>query len=108
MLFFPLYIHAAIVCPSLLIITNGTIYYSPNVSTPYFDLGTNATYTCEAEFYLEGNEVQVCMDDDGMDTIGMWSGQEPSCVRKLSAKVYYCLYYTNPKMYTYGNWQQIQ
>ncbi|XP_064386676.1 sushi, von Willebrand factor type A, EGF and pentraxin domain-containing protein 1-like [Halichondria panicea] len=63
-----------IVCPPLPTITNGIISYSPDV-TPDYDLGTNATYTCEAGFYLEGNEVRVCMDDDGM-----WSGREPSCV----------------------------
>ncbi|XP_064386513.1 sushi, von Willebrand factor type A, EGF and pentraxin domain-containing protein 1-like [Halichondria panicea] len=68
-----------IMCPPLLTITNGTISYSPDV-TPDYDLGTEATYTCEAGFYLEGNEVRVCMDDDGMDAIGVWSGQEPSCV----------------------------
>ncbi len=62
------------------------ISYSPGV-TPNYDLGTNAIYTCEAGFYLEGNEVRVCMDDNGMDAIRVWSGQEPSCVRTLSAKV---------------------
>ncbi len=76
----------AIECPPPLTITNGMISYSPDV-TPDYDLGTEATYTCEAGFYLEGNEVRVCMDDDVMDAIGVWSGQEPSCVRKLSAKV---------------------
>ena len=70
---------ADIVCPPLPTITNGMISYSPDV-TPDYDLGTNATITCEAGFYLEGNEVRVCMDDDGM-----WSGREPSCVRKSSA-----------------------
>ena len=74
-------------CPSLLAITNGTISYSPDV-TPDYDLGTEATYTCVVGFYLEGNEVRVCMDDDGMDTIGVWSGQEQRCVRKLSARVH--------------------
>ena len=70
-------------CPPLpAIIINGMISYSPDVTSDY-DLGTEATYTCEAGFYLEGNEVRVCMDDDGMDAIGVWSGQEPSCVRKF-------------------------
>ena len=69
-------------CPPLPAITNGIISYSPDVP-PDYDLGTEATYTCEAGFYLEGNEVRVCMDDDGMDAIGVWSGQEPSCVRKF-------------------------
>ncbi len=78
-LFFP----TVIECPPLLTITNGMISYSPD-DIPDYDLGTEATYTCEAGFYLEGNEVRVCMDDDGMDIIGAWSGQEPTCVRKLS------------------------
>ena len=65
------------------------ISYSPDV-IPYYKLGTEATYTCEAGFYInitEANQVRRCMDDNGMDAIGGWSGQEPSCVRKLSAKV---------------------
>ena len=80
----PELIPTAIMClPLPAIITNGMISsYSPDV-TPDYDLGTEATYTCEAGFYLEGNEVQVCMDDDGMDAIGVWSGQERSCVRKF-------------------------
>ncbi|XP_064386509.1 CUB and sushi domain-containing protein 1-like isoform X1 [Halichondria panicea] len=70
----------AIECPPLSAIINGTmISYSPDV-TPDYDLGTNATYTCEAGFHLKGNGVRVCMDDDGMDAIGVWSDQEPSCV----------------------------
>ncbi len=62
------------------------ISYSLDVTSDY-DLGTNATYTCEAGFFLEGDEVRTCMDDDGMDAIGVWSGQEPICVRKLCAKI---------------------
>ena len=77
----PISIFTAMECPPLPTITNGMISYSPDV-TPDYDLGTNATYTCEAGFYLEGNQVQMCVDADGMDAIGVWSGQEPSCVRK--------------------------
>ncbi len=74
----------AIECPPLPAITNGVISYSPDVTSD-FDLGTNATYTCEAGLYLEDNEERTCMDDDGMDAIGVWVGQKPSCIRKLSA-----------------------
>ncbi len=70
----------AIVCPLLPAIINGTISYSPDVTTDY-DLGTNATYTCEDGFFLESNEVRTCMDD-GMDATGVWNGHEPGCVRK--------------------------
>ncbi len=77
-------LHAVIVCPPLPAITNGMISYSPD-DTPDYDLGTNATYTCEAGFYLEGNEVRMCVEDHGMDAIKVWSGWEPSCACKLSA-----------------------
>ncbi len=79
----PELIPTAIMCPPLLAFTNGMISsYSPDVTSDY-DLGTEATYTCEAGFYLEGNEVRVCIHDDGMDAIGVWSDQEPICVRKF-------------------------
>ncbi len=57
------------------------ISYSPDDTSDY-GLGTEATYTCEDGLYLEGNEVRTCMDDDGMDATGVWSGHKPSCVRK--------------------------
>ena len=76
------------------------ISYSPDV-TPDYDLSTEATYTCEAGFYLESNEVRVCMDDDRMDAIGVWSGQEPSCVRKLLALIE-PMYYSASFLYTYN------
>ena len=57
------------------------ISYSPDV-TPDYDLGTEATYTCEAGFYLEGNQVRTCIENDGMDA----SGQEPSCACKYQLK----------------------
>ncbi len=56
----PISILTAIECPPLPAITNGMISYSPDV-TPHYNLGTKATYTCEAGFYLEGNEgTNVC------------------------------------------------
>ena len=76
-------------CSPLPTITNGTISYSADV-TPDYDLGTEATYTCEAGFYInitEANQVRRCVDDDEIDAIGGWSGQEPSCDCKLSTKV---------------------
>ncbi len=73
-------IFTAIMCPPPPTITNG-ISYSPDDTSDY-DLGMEATYTCEAGFHLEGNKVRMCLDDDGKDAIGMWSGHEPSCARK--------------------------
>ena len=73
-------------CPPLPTFTNGMISYSPDF-TPNFDLGTDATYTCDAGFFLDvtaASQIRRCIDDNGMDAIGVWSGQEPSCIRKLS------------------------
>ena len=30
-----------------------------------------------------GNKSRTCMDDDQADTIGVWSGEMPSCERML-------------------------
>ncbi len=79
-------VHTAIECLLLPTFTNGMISYSPDIS-PNFDLGTDATYTCDAGFFLDvtaASQVRTCIDDNGMDAIGVWSGQEPSCIRKLS------------------------
>ncbi len=73
-------------CHPLPTFTNGMISYSPDIS-PNFDLETDATYTCDAGFFFDvtaATQVRTCIDDNGMDTIGVWSGQEPSCIRKLS------------------------
>ena len=37
--------------------------------------GSVANYTCNDNYELIGNESRTCMDD------GMWSGQEPTCIR---------------------------
>ena len=64
---------------------NGVISYAANM-TANFDLGTEATYSCNTGFFLVvsgRNEVRTCMEDGGPDAIGMWSDDPPSCVRKL-------------------------
>ena len=58
---------------------NGQIAYS----TDLFELETVATYTCDIGFVLMGNNIRVCMDDDQMDTIGLWNGTESYCERML-------------------------
>ncbi len=52
-------------------------------NTPNFALETVATYSCITGFYVVAAEVRTCMDDDGMDAIGIWIGEPPTCVRKL-------------------------
>ncbi len=83
-------------CPPPPNITNGTISYSPPDTDPNYSLGTNATYTCSNGYFLKVNEgmdkVRKCEDDDGMDDIGVWSGQPPTCVRELSIMINILLY----------------
>ncbi len=75
--------YTAIECPSPPPITHGgMILYAPD-NTPNFALGTIATYSCIIEYFLVASEARTCMDDDGMDAIGIWIGEPPNCVRKL-------------------------
>ena len=43
--------------------------------------GSVASYTCNDTYQLTGNESRTCMDD------GMWSGEEPTCIRMKNAFV---------------------
>ena len=79
-------LHTAIICRTLPNILNGFITYAPD-TTPDYDLDTVATYDCDAGFVLElslgGSETRACVDDDGLDAIGVFDRQAPICVRKL-------------------------
>ena len=83
--------HTAIQCPLLESIGNGSIIYVPN-TTPSYGLGTVATYACDAGFVLDlslgGSEMRTCVDDNGLDAIGMFDNQASKCVRKLSSSSY--------------------
>ena len=41
-------------------------------------VGSVATYSCDAEFELVGNETRTCQSGSA------WSGTEPSCQRELT------------------------
>ena len=56
-------------------IPNGAITYGPDM-TADFDVGTNATHTCNEGFILLiGPEIRTCQDT------GRWSGFIPVCRR---------------------------
>ncbi len=74
--------HAAITCVSLTLIPNGVITYAPDTSSPY-DFGTNATYSCNDGFFLEGEGVRTCFGD-GSNVNGDWNGSVPQCTGMLS------------------------
>ena len=76
----------AIECEPLSAIANGVITYAAD-TTPNYELGTEATYSCNDGFFLEvsiGVRVRTCEDDGDGDALGVFNGQAPSCVRKLS------------------------
>lgn len=61
-----------------LTLENGTVTYATDTMAN-FELGTVATHSCEIGFVLLGAVTRICMDDDGMDNIGVWSGSTPTC-----------------------------
>ena len=71
--------YTAIKCLPLPPINNGFVTYAPD-TTPNYDLGTVATYTCNNGSSMTGSETRTCVDDDGM---GVFMGNAPSCVCKL-------------------------
>ena len=77
---------AVIECPTLTAPANGQVSYNTDMSSP-FDIGTVATFSCDAGFSLNGTTATlVCADDDQADTIGTWGGTEPNCLGKLQVK----------------------
>ncbi len=79
-------IYPAIECSPLPAITNGFITYAPD-DTPNYNLGTVATYECDTGFVLDlslgGSMTRTCVDDNGLDAIGVFNTQAPRCIRKL-------------------------
>ncbi len=75
----------AIVCLAISAITNGVITYAPDI-TPNYDLGTVVFYVCNAGFVLDlslgGSTFRMCVDDNGLDAIGVFDKLAPICIRK--------------------------
>ncbi len=65
-------------------IANGVISYNADMTAPY-NVGTVATYSCNAGFELVinlGSEMRTCVDvGDGSGAI--FSGEAPTCERKI-------------------------
>ena len=62
---------------------NGGVVYASDTSAPY-DFGTTATFSCNSEYALIGDEVRTC-GGDGSSTMGVWDLDFPSCECKLAA-----------------------
>ena len=72
---------AAIECPALTAPMNGQVLYATDMTSPY-EIGTVATFTCDAGFSLDrAPDTLTCADDDQVDTVGTWGGTEPTCER---------------------------
>lgn len=78
--------YTAIECPPLGNIDNGRILYhhnNTNITNSSVIVGTVATYECTGGYVPRStrNLNRTCtIDDDGMDTVGIWTNEEPSCV----------------------------
>ena len=79
LLLYNIYYCLAIMCPPLPDIDNGVVDWSG------LSPGGVATYTCDPGFILVGEPTRICRDD------GTWSGEEPTCERKLLSPLHvYC------------------
>ena len=79
--FFFLQLLVAIECPALIASTNGQVSYAMDMTSPY-EIGTVATFTCDAGFSLgRAPDTLTCAEDDQVDTVGTWGGTEPTCER---------------------------
>ena len=74
-----LFLSIAIECPGLSL-ENGVVTYSTDTS-PNFELGTIATHFCNTGLSLQGPVTRTCVNDDGIDIVGVWSGSPPTCSR---------------------------
>ena len=63
-----------------------------------FALDMVARLTCNRGFSLNGNDTRACMDDDQADTIGVWSGEMPSCQGGQCVHVTVHMYYRSSTM----------
>ena len=68
-------------CPELNL-GNGMVTYTTDMIAD-FEFGTVATHSCDAGFVLQGSTTRTCVDDDGMDTVGVWNESPPTCIRKF-------------------------
>ncbi len=72
------------VCEELELIANGVIVYNADTTAPY-ETGTMATYSCNQGYELLinlGSEMRTC-EDVGDGSGGRFSGEAPSCERKI-------------------------
>ncbi len=79
-----LLLRAVVTCPALTDPTNGM------VSVPNNNFESNATYTCDTGYTLNGDTTRTCGSD------GVWSGSDPTCTRKLI----HFLIFKSPFLYT--------
>ena len=68
-------------CADLVSPENATISYDPDMTPPFRDIGTVASYTCDDGFALVGAETRECLSGT------TWTGDDPSCQRKRFCKI---------------------
>ena len=74
-----LFLCVAIECPELTLL-NGMVTYTTDMMAD-FEVATVATHSCDAGFVMQGSTTRTCVDDDGMDNVGVWTESPPTCAR---------------------------
>ena len=70
-------------CPDIANPEHGRVTFDHESLAPFLP-GTNATYSCDLGYGLEGgDEVRTC-EMNGFSPDGVWSGMAPTCVGEFS------------------------
>ena len=77
-------------CQSLSPIANGSIRYTPEMTSNY-TLGAVATYVCNTGFFLDlssgGSRKRTCIDDGDDNAEGVFDHTAPTCIRKSTLTI---------------------
>ena len=76
---FPLCLAIEVTCEDIPDPVNGQVVFDTDTTCP-FDLGTTATYSCDAGFELQNGDIVRTCEGDGTTETGTWSGMAPVCV----------------------------
>ena len=80
MLLIIVFLYAVVDCGPLDSPVNGLVDTSAGTT-----FSSTATYSCNLNFMVNGSSVRICTAE------GVWGGQPPTCVGKLSSYVFVCV-----------------
>ena len=84
-----IHIYTTAPCSQLSDPANGTVRWTGLTN------GSLAVYSCDKGYQLSGDRIRTCMSN------GMWSGQEPTCIRKKNTFVMFTQLYRYFRYFRY-------